>query len=235
MNAYTVISAVLEFYDAVATSSDNSTLRAKALNREQEIVDELWQEFGDEGDFTQAQSTVTLASGTSSIELPSDFMTFGTQGGAILRRSATDRSPLVKWPTSELFKLLEENGSTTGEPTYFAVSQWNGSDFVPKLHVDLLADANYTIAVYYTKRPPTLSDSNTSTSGLEYLPTEFHRSLVYKGTLARYSKDVGNQVQAQAFEAEYRAALAAAKNKRSLTSVGEERIGGDGYAKWRMW
>lgn len=235
MNAYTVISACMEFYDYNATSSDNSSLRTKLLAREQEVFDEAWMEFGDEADFTQATTTVTLAQGASSVDLPTDFMSFGPNGGVFLRRSSTDRVPLTRITPRDLFEMLEENGTTTAEPGWFTVVGWSGSDFVPKLYVDVLADAAYTISVYYTKKPPTLSDTNSDASGLQTFPAEYHRSVIYKGTLARFAKDTGNSGQAQAFEAEYRAALAAAKSKRSMTAVEDERIGLGGYAQWRMW
>jgi hypothetical protein len=61
-----------------------------------------------------------------------------------------------------------------------------------------------------------------------------YHSLLYKGTLARAARVLGDTVRQQQFEGEFQRALALAKSTRVHGQESDERTGRGGYSSWRM-
>lgn len=234
-NAYTLISAHLKFMGSTDPTDANSTsLRAASLDRLQEATEEFWQEM-DGSDFQYSRDvSISTTAGQSYVDCPSNFAKFGTSGRLYLRYSADDRRELTPITPHELFELQEKNGSTRAVPEYYCVLLQNGSDYIPQVHFDCLADAAYTLAFYYMKVPPTLSDVNSSSSGLQYIPAEFHWSVLYKGLLAKGARDTGDQ-RVTLFEQQFQAAMAKAVVSRVHGQEDAERISREGYSAFQMW
>jgi hypothetical protein len=230
VNAYTLISAVMtEHLDLAPTDSNNSGWRTKILGFQQEIVDEVCNE--EVWDFMQSQTTVSLTAATSSVSGPSDISTTSENGAVFIRVSGDDRKRLRYLPPPALFDLLETNGSGTGEPEFYTVAQQDAT-FIPKLHFDKIANQTYTISIYYERNPPTLTDTDGTSSGLQTIPARYHRSVIYKGVVARVAS-FNSAANASKLEADYRMALGAMKARRNQSIQDTERVA-EGLSAWQM-
>jgi hypothetical protein len=234
MNAYELISAHLKFQGVADPTDGNSTsLRATALDRLQEATEEFWQ-YMDGADFQQAMTTVSLTSGAFSVDCPATFFKLGETGRLILRYTADDRRTLTPLTPHEVFEMQETNGSTTGIPRYYCIGLQDASSYYPEIHFDVKAESTMTFALYYVKTPPTLTDANTATSGLQYIPQEYHKSVLFKGLLAKAARDSGD-ARAPMFNQEFMQAMANAKAARIHGQEDAERIGRSSYASFEMW
>jgi hypothetical protein len=234
MNAYTINSAYLKFLGTSdPTDANNTGLRATALDRQQEATDEFWL-YMDGADFQRKTTTVTNAINTSFVDAPSDFMKFGEHGRLYLQVSATDRREMIPLTDHEVFGMQQENGSNTGIPQFYCVSLQNSSDYVPQFQFDIKTDAAYTFFVAYLKTPPTLTDTDSASSGLQVIPAEYHRTVVLKGVIAKGARDNGD-VRASVFEQQFQMAMAQAKASRTHGQEDDERIGRSGYSRLEMW
>lgn len=235
MNSYTTISAWMRFTGiSDPTDSNNSTRRTLGLDMLQETVEEFCAYMDDRADWLQTLTTLTLAQGTSAIELPSTFLKMGEAGRVILRYSADDRRELIPLTPHEVIELQEKNGSSTGIPEFYYVGLLDTSDYVPEINVDIKADAAYTLAVYYQRTPPTLTDVNSSSSGLQFIPAEYHYSVLLKGLIAKGARLLGD-IRAPQLDIEYQRAMATAKATRVHGQEDAERIGRSGVAAYRSW
>jgi hypothetical protein len=233
MDTSTLIDAVMREWDYSSSSSDNTAVRVKILDKAQEVSDEAWLYF-DASDFMEASTTLTLAQGTNSIAGPSNFYKCGDRGAVVLRVSADDRRSLTYLPPGELLIEQEASGSATGTPEAYSIWAMDGTtDLIPEFHFDCLADVAYTISVHYTKTSPVLVDTTGVNSQLHIWPVMYH-SLLYKGTLARAARVLGDTVRQQQFEGEFQRALALAKSTRVHGQESDERTGRGGYSAWRM-
>jgi len=234
MNAYALNSKVLTFFGSVDPTDANSTaLRAVALDRAQEAHDEFWM-FMDGADFQRKTTTITVTSGNNYADLPSDFMKFGDRGQLVLRVSDSDRRALEPLTDIEIFQYQESNGSSTGIPQFYCVMLQQGSDYTPLVQFDIKANATYTLSLLYFKVPPTLTDTNDNTSGLQFTPVEYHSAVMFKGALAKYSRHIGDARWPQ-FESDFKMAMANAKASRASGQEAPERILRGGAASWEMW
>lgn len=234
-NAATLISSALTFYGNAASTDGNSTAqRAIALNRLKEAFEEFWWVMAG-ADFTRRKSTaVSIASGANSTVLPSDFFKFDDKGRVILRVSSDDRRILTPLPDGEIWEMQEVNGTRTAVPEFYCVGSQNSTDLLPELQFNVLSDATYTLSLLYMAVPPTLTDADSNSSGVQYVPTEHHQSVLFKGLLAKMGRDAGDS-RAAMFQQEFERAMALAKATRDHGQEDGERIARGGYSAWEMY
>jgi hypothetical protein len=235
MNGYTLVSAWLREYDYNETSGDVSSVRAKGNDKLNEVSDEWWHEF-DGADFQQKyDESISTAANSSSAALPSDFLKTGSSGGVAIVVSSTDIRPLTFLPIGELRRKQRENAGTTDIPEFYSIGLQTGTtDIVRYLQFDCKADAAYVLQIDYMKVPPTITDVDTSVSGLQFWPAEYHTTLL-KGVLARGARIMGDTVRQQQFEGEWQRSKAIAMANRVHGQDDDERSGRGGYAVFRNW
>lgn len=234
MTTGSLLDSWLVEYDYSASSSDNTAVRVKGLDKANEVSDEFWLEF-DGADFQYKSATVSLASGTNSIAGPTDFYKTGDKGGVYISVSAGNVQRLTYLPPGELRQMQLENGTATGLPAYFTIFAMDGTtDLIPEIHVDVVADATYVLTVDYVMTAPVLTDATTTASNLHIWPSMYHTTIL-KGVFARGARVMGDTVRQSQFESEFQRAKALAISRRVSGQDDDERVGRAGYSAWSMW
>lgn len=151
--------AIRSDLQALGFGSDSATAQNAAINRVYRRVLGLrrW-------DFLEAQTTATVASGASTVTLPSDFKRLDRID---IKDAAGDPLYMEFKPYNE-FRDQAHAFPETGTPQWWTerggvVSIWP------------TADATYTLTLDYIKHAPDLTDD----SHIPLLPVEYHDVLVY--------------------------------------------------------
>jgi hypothetical protein len=234
MDTSTLIDAQLREFDYAAASADNTAVRVKCLDKDQEVSDEAWEDF-DGASFQIKTGTVSLTSGTSSVAVPTDFYKTGESGGVFIQVAADDIRKLTYLPPGELRQILRENGTSTGTPAYYSLFAMSGTtDLLQVIVTDIIADQTYTLSVDYMMTAPVLVDAAGVTSQLQLWPTQLHTMLL-KGGLSRICRVMGDVTRQAQFEAEYQRRKASAISRWRPGQDDGERVGRGGYATFEMW
>ena len=135
--------------------------------------------------------------------IPADFLeviTFHITSGEL--------RPLELISQAEMLQRRYENLDTSGKPAYYALT-------AGEIEVYPTPDGTYNTELYYYKRIPVLTDSNTSTWLLEYFPDAYlYGSLVHS---APYLKD---DARVQVWAALYEQAIASINRESEASKFG---------------
>jgi hypothetical protein len=181
MTSAAMIDQLLNYFDQIsATDADNATRRVMVLEWLQEVVDEFCHERPWRWLYTT--TTVTVPDGQGYIALPSDFQEFGPYGGVYdsQGRNLLELSPqaIQDYRTSVSTGIAFPGG--------FAV--FMADNGVQRFQIPENSGAQ-TFTIWYKKTPPTCADStNANTNGLNYIPTQYHYSVILAGLKAKAAR-----------------------------------------------
>jgi hypothetical protein len=229
-----LIDAVMREWDYSSSSSDNTAVRTKILDKAQEVSDEDWEEFDGASWQIKSTSAISTAAGASDADLPTDFWKMGDSGGVFIAVASDDIRRLTYLPPGELREMQRDNGTTRGVPEAYTVVLTEGAtDIVQEIQFDCLADAAYTLHIDYQWQGPTLVDATDSTNQLQWWPAMLHTMLL-KGVLARTCRVMGDVSRQAQFESEHQRRKASAMSRWQHGQDDDQRIGRGGYSAWRM-
>jgi hypothetical protein len=161
-----------------ATDGDYAELRDVRLADLNEVVNDFVQSY--DFSFLIKTATLTVTSGTSSAELPTDFDNIGAKGG-VWRTS--DGEPLEYKDPDQLMaaRLLPGNRPSLPEIySFFGVSDTiDGGELI---QTETLG-ASVTLRLLYKIAPPIVSDSGTG--GLAAIPEGHQRGAIWAGMVAK--------------------------------------------------
>jgi hypothetical protein len=148
-----LLDLVLNHFVLIGTSdATNATWRERALERAQEVVEEVF-DYSD-WDFKQSSTTLSVLAGDTSVAGPADLATIGENGGLFISGLA---KKLRYLQPGILLQQFEEATATT-QPRAYAVISQNTSN-LPLIHFDVTANQAYTLKLYYDTTPPVLIDA----------------------------------------------------------------------------
>lgn len=153
MTAKQIIDLMINDYLNPGSSDANSAaIRRRVWECLQEAVEEVWDAA--DWDFKGATNTIAAAADVSEVDCPSDFSTFGENGGLYW---SGDRQKLRYVDPNTLYSMREYN-SVSGRPEAYTVIQQTTSTFLPQIQFDRTNDQSRTLRAYYDSIPPLVLD-----------------------------------------------------------------------------
>lgn len=186
MEGSDLIDIVLAYTDNTdPIDADNSIRRARLLQYLQETVDMVW--FYRPWSFTYTSGSVTVLNNTSSIDLPADFNQF-TKNGQV---NLDDGTFLLEIPEHQMLELrANQSSGVSVRIEEFSLFGFNTTTNRRLIQV-VTVGANTDLNIYYKKKPPTITDANSS-SGLPQIPDEYHNLVLVPGVAAKTRKSKGD-------------------------------------------
>lgn len=186
MTSSSAIDTLLSFTDNVdATDGDNAVRRTRFLQYLQEVNDDVWNFYDWTFKYTSATKVATIAA--SSIVLPTNFAEFGNHGGVWLGTSQLMEISLRDLTMGRQAGVFPG----TSAPGIFAMA---GMDSTGAKKLELpVASTAYTLTLFFIARPYTLADLTTSSNNLQYIPAEYHNTVIIPGTAYKIHRDKGEQ------------------------------------------
>jgi hypothetical protein len=160
-----LIDLVLEHWvNPGSNDANDATWRKRVLERGQEVVEEIWD--ADAWEFKQTTTTLSLTSGTDTVDVPSNWSTIGENGSLWI--TVGDRAHELEY--MEPHRLLREReknrNAGSGCPDYYTVTQQDAT-FLTQIIFDQTADQTYSLRLYYDSTPPILLDRPTALTATE--------------------------------------------------------------------
>lgn len=186
MTSAGLIDQILNYFDQIsATDADNATRRIMVLEWLQEVVDQFWHERP--WRWAYATTTVTVPDGQGYVALPSDFQEFGPYGGVY---DSQGRNLLEVNPQS-----IQDYRTAASSPIAFpgGFGVFMADNGVQRFQIPENS-GDQTFTIWYKKTPPTCLDStNASTNGMNYIPSQYHYSVILAGVKAKAARSKADQ------------------------------------------
>ncbi len=166
---------------------ENAAARTRAQRNAQRALTYVWGFKLWPFRYVAAGSAVILSGAPYSVALPSDFMSFGSDGSVVL----PELKRQLDWlPLREV--LLRINGDPrTDEPAVYSEGTETAAG-VRKLFVYPGTNADRTVVFPYVRKAPTVVDSATPPTGLEEIPVDYHETVIKEGTIYYEMRDIGD-------------------------------------------
>lgn len=192
MDTSTLLTTVLKFDANIsATDADNTQRRARYLQYAQEVFEYVW--LYSEWDFSYASTSQTVSAASSSGSLPADFLELGQKG--MLFNTTTNRK-MKEIPPQD---IMEMRARGIVDLNVFAISGYNTT--TSRKQIQLTHTQGFTGTVFYRMTAPTLVDTTGTSSNLQYIPYQYHQTVLLPGVRMKARKSVGDMRDfEQAFE-----------------------------------
>jgi len=187
MTTVTLIDSILTHTEEVgSTDAENATLRARILERAQEVVDQVW-DYAD-WDFRRTSNEISvLSADDGTFRFPSNFLSVGDHGGLYV---ADQKRKIEYLEPRELNKMRELEGGTEQYPRFYTMFGRDAT-FLTTGTLFKAPSANFTINIDYDSQSPTLAD-NTTDDLLRKVPEIYHRSVILPGVRLLVAVDKGD-------------------------------------------
>lgn len=185
-----LIDEVIAKHELEKVAEADADLRTQILSNAQGIVDELWLESWP-FTFRKKEGQVTLTP-NGDVDLPADFQAFGHYGSVFAQvgGGAVDQEVYLR-PLHMVQAIRRQNLTGYQYPRFCAVSGFNTATGRHILTCVPLPAANVTLLLTYDRKRPTLVDQDPP-SGLEEIPADVRRLVIYEGTVMRQMSDKGD-------------------------------------------
>lgn len=178
MNTSELLDLSMDFDGVLSTDSEYTRRRARHLAWAQEIVDEVC----DERPFSwrMTSTTVTFTAGVNAADLPANFVELGPTGG--LWDASVSPARKLDEQSPQIVQGLQIQTNAISIHSCFSIFAVDATP-VQQLQIGRNGQ-NQSFTLWYIQSPPTLADATTS-SGLEYIPVQYHRTVVLAGLKAK--------------------------------------------------
>jgi hypothetical protein len=195
-NTNTLIDTVLlRTENQSSTDAANSPRRTRILEWAQQAVDELW----NLRPWAWTLSSTSLTVTASSASLPSDFQEIGPEGGA-WQTSGVSNPHRLEEVSPQVVEELQNSSQSISLHRVFAV--YGVADTVAtQLFQVAPCSGSTTFGVTYKTLAPTLSDVDSTSSGLQYIPASYHYSVILPAVQAFSARSKGHARQEQSYTA----------------------------------
>jgi hypothetical protein len=189
-----MIDVLIQFYLDIGQPTANDTaFRARCLFHVQRAVDELW-------NFRpwpmKATPSVNITIATTGIgDLPTDF---GGPGYVLTVNNPDGKYKLEWMAPKRLFDLRERETGRDSRPRWYTLADENqtvgASLGLQQIHVHKRPLASLVLHIGYELQSPQIADNDGSItpSGMEFIPLQYHSTVVFEGAKAYLMEDEGD-------------------------------------------
>ena len=221
-NTSTLIDAVLiRTENQSSTDAANSPRRTRILEWSQEVFDEIWnaRSWG----WAQSSTTITIAGGSNSGALPSDFQEVGPEGG-VWQASGISNPFRMDEVSPQQIDELQRGSQSFAIHSKFAVYGVDDTIGTQLFNVGKCS-GSIDFFVRYKKQPPTLVDANDTTSNLQQIPASYHHAVILPGVQARSARSKGYKELERSYFAAYTRGLNDMIKRGDRRRSGVQRFG----------
>lgn len=205
MDGQTFVNEVVSLHELQdPADGDNARLRLLILRAAQVTIDEV--HLAAPWSYKAASVTKTFAPAATSITMDADYQSVGHDGAVHIVIAGQTIKPPLTWKSLHDMKRHMAVGQTLDRPYYYS----EGPTTTAGLHTILLypgVNANVSVLVDYDIVAPTITDATGVGSGLPRIPVQYHRTVIYAGTVMRRMRDAGDMRSAGEQKQEYEKGL----------------------------
>lgn len=167
------------------TDFSDAETRARCLLHIKTGVKEMWNRRA--WWFKQTSAVISIDN-TGKGNLPANFSSFGKDGSVV---NLTTKRALYWRPPNWIMKMRSVNTGTSLRPGYYTLQGHNATG-TRYLQVWRTPPSAINLTAYYDKQAPTLTDVDTTSSGLADIPDDFHETVLLYDLISRLQVDEGD-------------------------------------------
>ena len=190
MDGKTLIDDVLTYHELQdPADTENAKLRAQILRNAQATVDEV--HLAASFPYKVASVTKVFAPATTSITLDADYQSIGHDGAVHAVIAGQTIKPPLTWVPPHDMKRFQAMGEIRDRPLCYSEGPTTTAGLATILLYPFV-NANCSVLVDYDTVSPTITDAVGTGSGLPKIPVQYHRTVIYAGTVMRQMRDKGD-------------------------------------------